>query len=88
MTRAANLLHINANQRNTMKRTGLLTAIAFAFALLAGTANVQAGCCDDAKKAGKACAHKCCIEAAKAKKTCEKCNPKKDAKKEAPAPAK
>ena len=39
-------------------------------------------CCDDAKKAGKACAHKCCVEAAKAKKTCEKCNPKSDKKEE------
>ena len=75
-----------------MRRTGLFSIIAFAFALTAGTANLQAGCCDDAKKAGKACAHKCCIDAAKAKKTCEKCNPKKDAKKdaqkEAPAPGK
>ena len=49
-----------------------------AFALAVGTANVQASCCDDAKKAGKECTHKCCVEAAKAKKVCEKCNPKKE----------
>lgn len=32
------------------------------------------GCCDKAKKAGKACDHKCCVEAEKAGKVCEKCN--------------
>ena len=39
--------------------------------------SASAGCCQDAKKAGKACDHPCCIAAAKAKKSCEKCNPKK-----------
>ena len=60
---------------NSMK---FITLIACAFALAVGTANLQAGCCDDAKKAGKECAHKCCVEATKAKKVCEKCNPKKE----------
>ena len=57
-----------------------ITLIACAFALAIGTANLQAGCCDDAKKAGKECSHKCCVEAAKNKKVCEKCNPKSDKK--------
>ncbi len=61
-----------------MKHIKLLTVIACTFAWFAATANVQAGCCDDAKKAGKECSHKCCVEAAKDKKTCEKCNPKAD----------
>lgn len=63
-----------------MKSLRLLSVIVCAL-FVAGTANVQAGCCDDAKKAGKECSHKCCVEAAKAKKTCEKCNPKKEEKK-------
>ena len=65
-----------------------ITLTAFAFALAFGTANLQAGCCDDAKKAGKECAHKCCVEATKAKKVCEKCNPKKEGAKEEAAPKK
>lgn len=64
-----------------MKSIKMLTMVATAFALVVGTANVQAGCCDDAKKAGKECSHKCCVEATKNKKVCEKCNPKKDEKK-------
>ena len=64
-----------------MKSIKMLTMVACAFALVVGTANVQAGCGDDAKKAGKACEHKCCVEATKNKKTCEKCNPKKEEKK-------
>jgi hypothetical protein len=63
-----------------MKSIRLLTMAACAFALAFGTLNVQAGCCDDAKKAGKECAHKCCVEATKNKKVCEKCNPKTDKK--------
>ena len=55
-----------------------ITLIACAFALTVGSASLQASCCDDAKKAGKECAHKCCVEATKAKKVCEKCNPKKE----------
>jgi hypothetical protein len=63
-----------------MKSIKLLSLVA-ALGLFAGTMNVQASCCDDAKKAGKECTHKCCVEAAKNKKTCEKCNPKKEEKK-------
>lgn len=63
-----------------MKNVRLLSVIVCAL-FVSATANLQAGCCDDAKKAGKECAHKCCVEAAKAKKTCEKCNPKKEEKK-------
>jgi hypothetical protein len=63
-----------------MKSIKLLSLIAV-LGLAVGTVNVNAGCCDDAKKAGKECAHKCCVEAAKAKKVCEKCNPKKEEKK-------
>jgi hypothetical protein len=58
-----------------------ITLIACAFALTVGSASLQASCCDDAKKAGKECAHKCCVEAAKNKKVCEKCNPKQAEKK-------
>ena len=65
-----------------MKSIKLMSLIVCAFALTLGTANLQAGCCDDAKKAGKECSHKCCVEATKNKKTCEKCNPKKDEKKD------
>lgn len=64
-----------------MKSIKMLTMAAFAFALVGGAVNVQASCCDDAKKAGKECSHKCCVEATKAKKVCEKCNPKKEEKK-------
>ncbi|MDX1953107.1 MAG: hypothetical protein SFY81_13075 [Verrucomicrobiota bacterium] len=63
-----------------MKTAKLFTVIACALAFMATSATVQAGCCDDAKKAGKACAHKCCVEATKEKKTCEKCNPKTEKK--------
>jgi hypothetical protein len=45
-----------------------------------GSTTVKASCCDDAKKQGKECTHKCCIEAAKNKKVCEKCNPKSEKK--------
>ena len=69
-------------KRKDMKSIKMLSMALCAFALTFGTANVQAGCCADAKKAGKACAHKCCVEAAKAKKVCEKCNPKKGDKKD------
>jgi hypothetical protein len=69
-------------RKEEMKSMKLLTMAACAFALMAGSLNVQASCCDDAKKAGKECAHKCCVEAAKNKKVCEKCNPpKKEEKK-------
>ena len=58
-----------------MKTIKYLTIVACTFAWMSVSA--QAGCCDDAKKAGKECSHKCCIEATKAKKVCEKCNPPK-----------
>ncbi|MGV3773692.1 MAG: hypothetical protein ACO1QB_12380 [Verrucomicrobiales bacterium] len=61
----------------------LLTVIACTFAWFAATANVSASCCDNAKKEGKECSHKCCVDAAKDKKVCEKCNPKKSDKKDA-----
>jgi len=61
-----------------MKPTKLLVILVAAIALLSfSTSDAWAGCCQDAKKAGKACDHACCIAAAKAKKSCEKCNPKK-----------
>lgn len=62
-----------------MKSIKLLTILACTVALMTVSAN--AGCCDDAKKKGKECDHKCCVEATKAKKVCEKCNPKKEDKK-------
>jgi hypothetical protein len=60
-----------------MKSIRLLTLLACTFVWFAGSASLQASCCDDAKKAGKECTHKCCVEAAKNKKVCEKCNPPK-----------
>ena len=39
-------------------------------------------CCEKAKAEGKECTHKCCVDAKKDGKVCEKCNPKKDEKKE------
>ena len=68
----------NDTKKGIMKSIKTLSLLVCAFALMVGTANVQASCCDDAKKAGKECTHKCCVEAAKAKKVCEKCNPKKE----------
>ena len=62
-----------------MKTPKLLTILAVAAAFLASSFQAQAGCCADAKKARKPCAHECCVKAAKAKKSCEKCNPKKTA---------
>jgi len=53
--------------------------------LLAGLAFAgDKTCCEKAKEAGKECKHPCCVEAAKAGKVCEKCNPKKEEKKEEP----
>jgi hypothetical protein len=63
-----------------MNITKILTAIAFAFAVLS-SAGLAESCCDKAKAAGKECAHKCCVEATKAGKVCEKCNPPKDVEK-------
>ena len=65
-----------------MNITKLLTATAFAFAILAGTVvAAEQSCCDKAKAAGKECEHKCCVEAKKNGKICEKCNkPKREAK--------
>ena len=64
-----------------MKSLRILTVITCTLAWFAASANIQAEtCCEAAKKAGKACDHKCCVEAAKNKKVCEKCNPKKEEK--------
>lgn len=63
-----------------MNITKLVTATAFAFALLASPVFAES-CCDKAKAAGKECAHKCCVEAAKDSKVCTKCNPAKEEKK-------
>ena len=66
-----------------MKLVRILALVAFATAVLSGP--VLAGdksCCDKAKEAGKECTHKCCADAKKDGKTCEKCNGKKEEKKE------
>ncbi len=63
-----------------MNITKLLTATAFAFALLASPVFAET-CCEKAKTAGKECAHKCCADAAKESKVCKKCNPDKEEKK-------
>lgn len=74
-----------------MKLIKSLTVFACAFALLVSVGiaedkkeDKEAGksCCEKAKAKGKECSHACCVEATKAGKTCEKCNPKKDDKKE------
>jgi hypothetical protein len=59
-----------------------IISLAVGALFLSATADLQANCCADAKKAGKECAHKCCEEAAKKKKTCEKCNGKAEKKEE------
>lgn len=59
-----------------MNITKLLTATAFAFALLATPALAET-CCEKAKAAGKECSHPCCVKATKDGKVCEKCNPKR-----------
>ena len=61
-----------------MKSIRILTIIVCTLAWFSATAVRAESCCDKAKKAGKACEHKCCVEAAKNKKVCEKCNPKKE----------
>jgi hypothetical protein len=60
-----------------MKPTKLLSILLCVSVSTFTSISAYAGCCQDAKKAGKACDHPCCIAAAKAKKSCEKCNPKK-----------
>lgn len=66
-----------------MKLIKLMVVTVFTATLLAGPAFAgEKTCCEKAKEAGKTCDHKCCVEATKAGKTCEKCNPKKDEKKE------
>ena len=64
-----------------MNITKLLTATAFAFAILAAPViAAEQSCCEKAKAAGKECEHKCCVEAKQNGKVCEKCNkPKKEA---------
>jgi hypothetical protein len=60
-----------------MKSKKLLGLLLCAAVSQVGLMDAYAGCCQDAKKAGKPCAHACCVAAAKSKKSCEKCNPKK-----------
>ena len=67
--------------KEQMKSIKSIVVIVCALAFV-GSTSIKASCCDDAKKAGKECSHKCCVEAAKNKKTCEKCNPKTDKKTE------
>ena len=64
----------------SMNITKLLTAGAFAFALLATPvfAETHAACCEKAKAAGKECDHKCCVDAKKEGKDCPKCSKPKD----------
>lgn len=66
-----------------MKLIKLMVVTVFALALLGSPAFAgEKSCCETAKEAGKACTHPCCEKAKKDGKTCEKCNPKKDEKKE------
>ncbi|MCI0535839.1 MAG: hypothetical protein L0Z50_11500 [Verrucomicrobiales bacterium] len=60
-----------------MKSRKLLNLLLCVSVFTFGSASAYGGCCQDAKKASKACDHSCCMTAAKAKKSCEKCNPKK-----------
>lgn len=67
-----------------MKLIKMITVALFAAALLASPAAFASDktCCEKAKADGKDCAHPCCVTAKKDGKTCEKCNPKKEEKKE------
>lgn len=67
-----------------MKMMKWMVVTVFTAALLAAPAFAEEkkSCCETAKEAGKECTHKCCVEAKKDGKTCEKCNPKKEEKKE------
>lgn len=65
-----------------MKAIKSLVAITCAIAFLGSVSIANANCCSDAKAAGKECSHECCKKAVKDGKVCEKCNPKKDEKKE------
>ena len=70
-----------AKKGKSMKAIKSFTAIVAALAFLASVSvAAEKSCCEKAKEAGKECAHKCCKDAAKDGKTCEKCNPKKEAK--------
>ncbi len=67
-----------------MKLIKMLTVGLFTLALIAGPAAFagEKSCCEKAKAEGKDCTHKCCVDAKKDGKVCEKCNGKKDEKKE------
>jgi hypothetical protein len=67
-----------------MKLIKLAVASLFTAALLCGPsyAAEEKSCCEKAKAEGKDCTHECCVKAKKDGKVCEKCNPKKDDKKE------
>ena len=68
-----------------MKMIKLLTATAFAAAMMAGSSfgaeDPHAKCCAEAKKAGKECDHPCCVQAKKDGKVCTKCPPAEGEKK-------
>jgi len=62
-----------------MKMFKTMIALAFACALVAGTAlAAEKTCCQKAKADGKDCTMPCCVAAHKASKSCEKCNPNKE----------
>ena len=61
-----------------MNITKILTAAAFAFAILTGPAFAGAKCCEKAKAEGKECTHECCVAAKKESKECEKCSKPKE----------
>lgn len=79
-----------------MKLIKTLTAIAFAAALMVGTAvsqekakeHKQGDCCAKAAAKKEACAHKCCVESAAKGKECEKCGGKGDIPKKKEEPKK
>jgi hypothetical protein len=59
-----------------------LSALIAALVLLGSMSLVRAeSCCDKAKAKGKECTHPCCVDAKKEGKVCEKCNKKKEEKK-------
>jgi hypothetical protein len=67
-----------------MKLIKITVAALFASALLLSPsfAAEEKSCCEKAKAEGKDCAHPCCVTAKKDGKVCEKCNAKKEDKKD------
>jgi len=78
-------IHTSQDYNRRMKTLKLISAAAFAVAIMAGSSfggdDPHAKCCADAKKAGKECTHECCVQANKDGKVCAKCAPQKDDKK-------